>query len=129
MEKKRKYLIILAGVPYKWTKKPHIQITGNDAIWNEKAQDFQYVQGVEFLSIVGRKPCPKCGGDPNDFDGQDPCIAHLPGVRRACCGHGKKEGEIFFENGIKIRGKFKISKVDLHHKQGNNDYTTKRETT
>ena len=33
----------------------------------------------------------------------DPCIAQLPGVRFACCGHGKGKGYVFFENGIAIR--------------------------
>jgi hypothetical protein len=33
----------------------------------------------------------------------DPCIAGLPGVKYACCGHGASEGYIFFENGIAIR--------------------------
>jgi hypothetical protein len=109
----KKYTIILAGKFYKKTSNTSIQITGNDAVWDEEAQGFRYVKGGELLSVVGKKPCPKCGGDPNDYDGQDPCIAHLPGVKRACCGHGKRRGEILFSNGVKIRGKFDISRVEI----------------
>lgn len=31
--------------------------------------------------------CPRCAQRPTE-DGHDPCIANLPGVRNACCGHG-----------------------------------------
>jgi hypothetical protein len=33
----------------------------------------------------------------------DPCIANLPGVLFACCGHGVGRGYVAFENGITIR--------------------------
>jgi hypothetical protein len=33
----------------------------------------------------------------------DPCIANLPGIRFACCGHGTGEGYLYFENGIIVR--------------------------
>lgn len=46
--------------------------------------------------------CPKCKKS-RTKDGHDPCIANLPGVRYACCGHGLKQGYIYFENGICIR--------------------------
>lgn len=39
-------------------------------------------------------------------EGHDPCIANLPGVKFACCGHGIKEGYVAFENGLVIRGEF-----------------------
>lgn len=32
----------------------------------------------------------------------DPCLGMLPGVTSACCGHGKKEGYLLFENGKQI---------------------------
>ena len=43
-------------------------------------------------------------------DGHDPCIANLPGVTDACCGHGRHEGYIVFENGTTIRGFFEVEK-------------------
>jgi hypothetical protein len=34
-----------------------------------------------------RRPCARCGLPPTET-GDDPCIANLPGVIYACCGHG-----------------------------------------
>lgn len=34
-----------------------------------------------------KRICPSCGLNPTK-DGHDPCIANLPGVMYACCGHG-----------------------------------------
>ena len=53
--------------------------------------------------------CRKCGKVANK-DGQDPCIANLPGVTDACCGHGRHEGYIVFENGVKIIGFFEVER-------------------
>lgn len=36
-------------------------------------------------------------------EGHDPCIANLPGVLFACCGHGNEEGYIKFEDGRCLR--------------------------
>ena len=50
-------------------------------------------------------PCGQCGGMPTE-KGHDPCIADLPGVVNACCGHGTHSGYVHFENGLVIRGYF-----------------------
>ena len=50
---------------------------------------------------VRRRLCPKCK-KPQTPEGHDPCIANLPGVRYACCGHGIETGYILFENGLRI---------------------------
>lgn len=43
----------------------------------------------------------------------DPCLGKLPGVKFACCGHGKRHGYMFFENGVTIRfGRL----TDVEHK-------------
>lgn len=63
----------------------------------------------EYSILDGYRPCPKCGQLPT-ADSHDYCIAKLPGVLNACCGHGVEEGYIQFENGIIIRGYFKIEK-------------------
>lgn len=48
--------------------------------------------------------CPMCDVTPTK-DGHDPCIANLPGVNYACCGHGVSElAYISFEDGTVIRG-------------------------
>jgi hypothetical protein len=57
----------------------------------------------------GRQPCPICGKKrpKNGFRFKhDPCIANLPGVLYACCGHGIHEAYVMFETGHVIRGKF-----------------------
>jgi hypothetical protein len=46
-------------------------------------------------------------------EGHDPCIARLPGVRYACCGHGVHEGYIQFENGVVLRGYFTDIERDI----------------
>jgi len=51
--------------------------------------------------------CTKCGHMQTKRE-HDYCIANLPGVKNACCGHGIEEGYISFENGITIRGYFKV---------------------
>lgn len=43
---------------------------------------------------------------PRTADGHDPCIAHLPGVKFACCGHGKSPGYVVFNDGRVLRGFF-----------------------
>lgn len=51
-------------------------------------------------------PCPACGAVEPTPEGHDPCIADLPGVDFACCGHGCQAGYIAFANGTVIRGEF-----------------------
>lgn len=48
--------------------------------------------------------CPKCGRQAKETNGQDPCIANLPGVTAACCGHGVEEPYVLFDNGVDLRG-------------------------
>ena len=69
---------------------------------------------------LGYRPCAKCGKYPNE-NGDDACISNLGKVMNACCGHGKNEGYIQFENGITIRGFFKVTQAKLlnSHKEGN----------
>ena len=54
--------------------------------------------------------CCMCNKQATDT-GHDPCIANLPGVASACCGHGETKGYIEFENGIIIRGFFEVEKL------------------
>lgn len=48
-----------------------------------------------------RRPCARCGMPPTET-GADPCIADLPGVVFACCGHGAN-GYVAFANGRVVR--------------------------
>lgn len=43
---------------------------------------------------------------PQTKEGHDPCLGTLPGVSFACCGHGRTEGYIMFDNGRIMRGLF-----------------------
>ena len=54
--------------------------------WNEKEWKYQD-NGKQIDSE--KRACPRC----NQFqteNGHDPCIANLPGIKSACCGHGTK---------------------------------------
>jgi len=55
--------------------------------------------------ILGRK-CPRCKQSETP-EGADPCIANLPGVIAACCGHGLNDfagkGYILFSDSTCIR--------------------------
>lgn len=66
---------------------------------------WRYVDTGELVSATWKdRPCGHCGRHAT-ADGHDPCIASLPGVRNACCGHGnQEESYIQFENGFTVRG-------------------------
>jgi hypothetical protein len=49
-----------------------------------------------------KRPCPKCDRLPTPA-GHDPCVASLPGVIAACCGHGVEDGYIMFADNRTIR--------------------------
>lgn len=51
-------------------------------------------------------PCKGCGAVSPTPEGHDPCIANIPGVVHACCGHGTGHGYVMFEDGRTIRGWF-----------------------
>lgn len=53
------------------------------------------------------RPCISCG-ERATSDGHDPCIANLPGVVNACCGHGVEEGYIMFADGRMVKGTFTV---------------------
>jgi hypothetical protein len=46
-------------------------------------------------------PCANCGQVPSE-ERHDACIANLPGVNYACCGHGKGNGYLSMANGTLI---------------------------
>jgi hypothetical protein len=50
-------------------------------------------------------PCGLCG-QLQTPEGHDACLGTLPGVKFACCGHGREEGYVVFETGQTIRGYF-----------------------
>lgn len=57
------------------------------------------------LEIDDSRPCKRCGCYPTK-EGYDACLGHLEGVVHACCGHGVKEGYVWYENeSVKIYSK------------------------
>jgi hypothetical protein len=58
--------------------------------------------------------CKRCGLKRTEKR-HDPCIANLPGVVFACCGHGENQGYVAFENGVVIRGHFETTLLDEGH--------------
>ena len=63
----------------------------------------------EELSELTDKKCKRCKRPPTK-EGHDACLKTLPGVKFACCGHGVQPGYIMFNNGLVIRGDFKVER-------------------
>lgn len=57
------------------------------------------------VTTHGNRPCGHCGEFATE-KGHDACIADLPGVMNACCGHGHDKAYAQFENGKIIQGRF-----------------------
>ena len=51
---------------------------------------WRYEDTDELTKGAAPRACPECGEYETE-DGHDPCIANLPGVRNACCGHGNNQ--------------------------------------
>lgn len=43
------------------------------------------------------RPCPQCNQLPTP-DGHDACLGCIPGAKAACCGHGKRDGYVMWED-------------------------------
>jgi len=81
-------------------------VSGNEVLYNEITKQWHFIDGTisDKNNIRG---CVRCGKLPT-VDGHDSCIANLPGVKNACCGHGVEDGYIQFENGLVLRGRFSV---------------------
>jgi len=79
-----------------------IQYEG-DMIYSE---NYSFI--LELYDEIIKQPCKLCGKTRTP-EGFDACLGYLPGVKYACCGHGK-EGCITFENGTRIYGHFRTTK-------------------
>jgi len=82
---------------------------GHDII-TDKDGVTRYCDDLSVLDRTNLRACKKCGADPNKTDGHDPCLAGLPGVRNACCGHGIDEAYIEFEDGRVAHGDITVSR-------------------
>ena len=60
------------------------------AMWfDESVKEWRYMDGALVKENWQHRPCGKCG-EHFTSDGHDPCIANLPNVQNACCGHGNE---------------------------------------
>ena len=73
---------------------------GHPMYFDEASQLWRYEDGgAAVKDCWSEKDCGRCG-EPFSADGHDPCIANLPGVRNACCGHGSDaEAYVQFDDG------------------------------
>jgi hypothetical protein len=69
-----------------------------------------YADTGEDVGAGDTRPCPKCGRLPNP-DGTDPCLARLPGILAACCGHGAGTPYVITEDGVTVEGWANIVKL------------------
>lgn len=74
-----------------------------EEIWLDSP--WRYEDTGELVRESPPRPCAKCKGFMTE-DGHDPCIANLPGVTAACCGHGSKPGYVMFEDRTILDGEF-----------------------
>jgi len=68
-------------------------------------REWKYQDTDELLESNNPRPCVLCHKLATS-DGHDPCIANLPGVNHACCGHGVERGYVKFSNDVCLRGEF-----------------------
>jgi len=74
---------------------------GHDVIYDEVSEQWVYEDDLSSASY--ERPCIRCGKMPT-ADGHDACIANLPGVINACCGHGIDEPYVMFKDKTVLRG-------------------------
>jgi len=58
---------------------------GYETRFDEDSEEWVYADDLS--SISNERPCQRCGML-STIDGHDACLANLPGVINACCGHG-----------------------------------------
>jgi hypothetical protein len=59
-----------------------------------------------------KRICAKCR-QLRTKQGHHPCIANLPGVLMACCGHGQRDGYVMFVDGRVILGPFAVETTHM----------------
>jgi hypothetical protein len=77
---------------------------GYPVVWDDTRKANVYAD--DGMPIDGNpRPCKACGELETTL-GHDPCIASLPGVRAACCGHGvpSEAYVMFMDNRVTLRG-------------------------
>lgn len=70
---------------------------GHEMNYNSEDSYWYFVDNGEHVEGSNR-PCKRCGELATE-NGHDACLANLPGVMNACCGHGDGRGYIMFNDG------------------------------
>lgn len=77
---------------------------GHTMYFDEPTESWRYEDDGVLVSEDPARTCGHCKQD-TPANGHDPCIANLPGVVNACCGHGDEtEAYVMFTNGVTLRG-------------------------
>lgn len=82
-----------------------------------KNNKWAYLDNDDAIEKGDYRKCTHCGHAP--INGHDHCINNLPGVKYACCGHGRSEGYILFNGGRIIRGIF--TSIENHNATSKKD--------
>lgn len=69
-------------------------------------ETFHFLNRANGFAPENHWPCSACGAERPTAEGHDPCIANLPGVSYACCGHGYGHAYVTFSDGRIMRGHF-----------------------
>jgi len=79
------------------------KLRGHPMTWDGEHWRFDDDGSITSETYLTR-PCGKCGKSFGEDD-HDPCLANLPGVANACCGHGESSlSYIQFTNGVSVSG-------------------------
>lgn len=88
---------------------------GNPVYYDSTRKTWRYIDdGLPVDQYWKMKSCGKCG-EYRSILGHDPCIANLPGVRNACCGHGiESDAYVIFEDDRRLKGADAIAFFEKH---------------
>jgi len=80
-------------------------LRGHKIVFDEDTDEWLYADDMSPTIGSGNRHCGKCGMPPTK-DGHDDCIANLPRVLNACCGHGNiNEAYVMFQDETIIVGR------------------------
>jgi len=79
-------------------------LRGHPLIWLEDRWVYEDDHADPLLRGAKPRPCKKCGAV-FPWHEVDPCLGVLPGVERACCGHGvRSDSYVRFTTGVVLKG-------------------------
>lgn len=77
---------------------------GHQMFLSELGRDWLYVDTGSKVSNDPKRTCGHCGLDDTP-EGHDGCLGDLPGMRNACCGHGREQDAyLVTDDGIRLDG-------------------------